>query len=145
MSQQNTPIPDTVVPGPDRPIVQLESPFAGDNPQTRAMNVLYGRKAMRDALLRGESPFASHLLYAQQFVLDDDDPLQRRIGMEAGFSFLDVVDYAVVYTDRGISKGMAEGIERAKAKGLDIIERSLPDWAYPPAGTPGTDKKKDRR
>lgn len=129
MSDDTTPVPAEVLPGPKRAIVQLESPFAGDNPQTRAMNVLYGRKAMRDALLRGESPFASHLLYAQQFVLDDDDPLQRRIGMEAGFSFLEVVDYVVVYTDRGISKGMAEGIARAEALGLEIQHRSLPDWA----------------
>ena len=120
----------TAIPQPlTIPLVQLESPFAGKTAQAAKDNILYGRAALRDMLLRGEAPFASHLLYAQPFVLDDNDPAERRLGMEAGFAFLAVVDYVAVYTDRGISPGMEAGIARAQARGLQIHHRSLPDWA----------------
>ena len=50
--------------------VIIESPFAGDVDR----NLRYARAAMRDCLLRGESPYASHLLYTQPGVLNDDIP-----------------------------------------------------------------------
>lgn len=120
-----------IAPGRDsrRPLVQLESPLAGRCENARQLNVLYGRHALRDALLRGEAPFASHLLYAQQYVLDDQEPDERRTGMEAGFAFFHVVDYVVAYVDRGVSEGMREGMELARGHGLEVVERSLPDWA----------------
>ena len=34
-------------------------------------NVAYARAAVRDSLLRGESPIASHLLYTQPGILKD--------------------------------------------------------------------------
>lgn len=112
----------------DKPRVILESPFAGADLADRELNIAYGRAAMRDALRRGEAPIASHLLYTQPGVLDDDDPHERRMGMTAGFAWLAVVDYAVVYTDRGISPGMEEGIARARALGLDIHHRTIDEW-----------------
>ena len=48
-------------------LVILESPFAGDVKR----NTAYARAALRDSLLRGEAPIASHLLYTQDGVLDD--------------------------------------------------------------------------
>ncbi len=45
----------------------IESPFAGDVER----NVRYARAAMRDCLMRRETPYASHLLYTQEGVLDD--------------------------------------------------------------------------
>jgi hypothetical protein len=47
--------------------VIIESPFAGDVKK----NIEYARKCMRDSLLRGEAPLASHLLYTQDGILDD--------------------------------------------------------------------------
>lgn len=61
--------------------VILESPYVGKTPAERAGNIAYARAAMRDCLLRGESPFASHLLYTQPGVLDDDDAEERAIGI----------------------------------------------------------------
>jgi len=101
--------------------VILESPYAGDVLQ----NERYARLCMHDCLQRGVAPFASHLLYTQPFVLDDTDPVQRRLGMEAGFSWGEVADYVVVYDDLGVSPGMKEGIKRARDRGLDILYRSL--------------------
>ena len=41
--------------------VIFESPYAGNVEE----NVAYARAAVRDSLLRGELPIASHLLYTQ--------------------------------------------------------------------------------
>lgn len=102
-------------------IVQVESPYAGDV----EANVAYARAALADCLRRGEAPFVSHLLYTQPGVLRDGDPEERRLGIEAGLAFLRVVDATVVYQDRGVSRGMEMGIERARAAGIPVEFRSL--------------------
>jgi hypothetical protein len=88
--------------------VIIESPFAGT-----FANVKYSREAIKDSLTRGESPYASHLLYTQKGILDDKSPADRTIGMEAATAWLSVSDYVVVYCDLGISPGMAIGILKA--------------------------------
>jgi hypothetical protein len=102
-------------------LVIIESPFAGEI----EANVEYARAAMFDCLERGESPYASHLLYTQVGVLDDSDPIQRARGIEAGLQWGKHADATVVYTDRGISKGMEQGIARAQAEGRPVEYRSL--------------------
>ena len=59
--------------------VIIESPYAGDVD----VNVAYARRAMRDALQRGESPIASYLLLTHPGVLDDAIPDERRRGIVA--------------------------------------------------------------
>lgn len=99
--------------------VILESPFAGDVEK----NTEYAREAMRDSLLRGEAPFASHLLYTQ--MLDDTVPHERSMGIEAGLAIGSYATKTVVYTDLGISGGMKYGIERAEAEGRPVEYRTL--------------------
>jgi len=101
--------------------VIIESPFAGDIEK----NLKYLRICMRDCLLRGEAPFASHGLYTQPNVLDDSVPEERERGIQAGFAWRDVAEKTVVYTDLGISKGMEYGIAHAAARGCEIEYRSL--------------------
>ena len=91
--------------------VILESPYAGDVER----NLEYGRACIRDSLMRGESPIASHLLYTQSGVLDDDNPTERKLGIEAGLAWCEVSDGTVVYADYGVSAGMLQGIDRAQA------------------------------
>jgi hypothetical protein len=98
--------------------VILESPYAGDI----EANLTYLRACMRDCLLHGEAPFASHALYTQPGVLRDDDTDERALGMSAGFAFRPLVRKTVVYTDRGISGGMQAGIEHAKTMTWHEIE-----------------------
>ena len=105
-------------------LVILESPFAG-NPTETAKNITYARACMLDCLLRGEAPYASHLLYTQEGVLDDTVPEQRKLGIEAGLAWGQKAEATVVYTDRGISTGMLQGIERARRQGRPIEARSL--------------------
>lgn len=98
--------------------VIIESPFTDADPE-------YLPLALRDSLLRGEAPFASHGLYTQPGVLDDNIPAERRLGMEAGFAFYEVVDKCVVYEDLGISKGMEEGIAQAVRRDIPVEYRRL--------------------
>lgn len=95
--------------------VIVESPFAGG-----FANVKYARRAVRDCLERGESPYASHLLYTQKGILDDANPEERKRGIDAAIGWLEVADYVVVYLDRGMSKGMMLGIVRAVKLGKQL-------------------------
>jgi hypothetical protein len=103
--------------------VILESPYAGDV----HANVAYARAALRDCLLRGEAPIASHLLYTQPGVLDDLAPDERTLGINAGLVWGGLAEATVVYTDRGISRGMQYGISRAEDEGRPVEYRSLDD------------------
>jgi len=109
-------------------LVQIESPFAGKTDAETKRNKAYIRAAMRDCLLRGESPYASHALYTQPGVLRDDIPEERKLGIEAGFCYRAVMDATVVYIDLGVSGGMQLGIDHAKSIGHPIELRSLPEW-----------------
>lgn len=101
--------------------VVLESPFAGDVER----NIAYARACIRDCLKRGEAPIASHLLYTQPGVLDDNVPEERKLGMEAGFEWGLFAEATVVYIDLGFSSGIKEGIRRAQNANRPIEYRSL--------------------
>jgi hypothetical protein len=73
-------------------LVIIESPLAGDFER----NIRYARWCMFDCLMRGEAPFASHLLYPQ--CLDDRDPGHRKLGIEAGFAWGELARH-VYYID----------------------------------------------
>jgi hypothetical protein len=102
-------------------LVILESPFAGDIEK----NIEYARACVRDSLLRGEAPIASHLLYTQPGILNDSIPGERQHGIDAGLAWRTVADGTVVYTDRGISKGMEYSIAAAISAGKEVEYRSL--------------------
>jgi hypothetical protein len=102
-------------------LVIIESPYAGDI----EVNVEYARACVRDSLLRGEAPIASHLLYTQPGVLRDEIPEERRHGIDAGLAWRKVAEASVVYTDRGITSGMKYGIAAAEAAGIAVEYRSL--------------------
>jgi hypothetical protein len=91
-------------------------------------NIRYVRACMRDSLLKGEAPYASHALYTQKDVLDDDVPAEWKQGIEAGFVWGDVADLRAIYVDRGISHGMTLGAERARLIKQRVETRSLKEW-----------------
>lgn len=108
--------------------VIVESPYAGDVES----NVRYAQAALHDCLMRGEAPFASHLLYTQPGVLRDGVPEEREIGIGAGLELAKRADATVVYEDNGISVGMRFGIKAALDAGRPIEYRRLyPTWAAP--------------
>jgi hypothetical protein len=102
-------------------LVILESPFAGDE----QANIDYARLCVRDSLIRGEAPIASHLLYTQPTILDDSVREERKNGIAAGLAWGKVADATVVYTDRGISRGMKYGISVAAFEMRPVEYRSI--------------------
>ncbi len=104
--------------------VIVESPFAG-NALQRLRHRAYARAALFDCLARGEAPFAAHLLYTQ--VLHDAVPADRRRGFVAGQAWTPAADLVAVYIDRGISRGMIDGIEAAARAAVAVEYRAL-DW-----------------
>ncbi len=94
--------------------VIVESPYAAPTPEGIERNVAYLRACLRDCLLRGEAPFASHAIYTQPGVLRDEVPAERDHGIHAGFEWREAAQATVVYTDLGMSRGMEYGIKAAK-------------------------------
>ena len=97
----------------------LESPYAGEVEK----NKLYALACLRDMFSRGEAGFASHLLYPR--FLEAYNMTQREEGIEAGKVWIPAAQKVVIYTDLGISGGMAEGIQVAKAEGIPTETRRL--------------------
>lgn len=111
--------------------VILESPFMGRGRLRltrfidRWRNIRYARACLRDSLSREEAPMASHLLYTQRGVLDDDNPSERRMGIDAGLEWRHAAVKSVVYVDRGITPGMEYGIRTAVRSKLAVEFRKL--------------------
>jgi hypothetical protein len=111
--------------------VDVETPYMGKDKEQVRKNLLYARACVRDCILRGETPFASHLFYTQPGILDDNIPLERELGINAGKDLIESLPgiVTVVYHDLGISKGMQYGIERATNNKRTIEYRTLEkDW-----------------
>jgi len=108
--------------------VLIESPFAAPTPEQVEEHVRYARACLKDALSHQEAPLASHLLYTQPGVLDDNIPHERQWGIDAGIEWYKVAEACIVYTDCGISSGMKYGIARAEAQGIPVEYRTIPSW-----------------
>jgi len=106
--------------------VILESPYQGGLFR-RWRNVRFARACLRDCLMRGEAPIASHLLYTQPGVLRDDIEDERQLGIEAGHAWIASADVMVVYLRNGgaVTPGMNSSIKRAKAIGIPVEFRRL--------------------
>jgi hypothetical protein len=120
--------------------VIVESPFAGDVER----NLAYVRACMADCLKRGEAPYASHALYTQPGVLNDNDPAERKLGIEAGFAWREAAERTVFYVDLGWSRGMKQGHEDCVMKGRPFETRRLGGcWAEPPVYQPDPNPWRD--
>jgi len=114
-------------------LVVVESPYSGNV----ARNRRYLRACLRDSLIRGEYPFASHAIYTQPGVLNDHDPEERRLGILAGLRWGRNADATIVYGDLGITSGMVAGMTAATERGRPVCLRSLGGrWAKKKKGTP---------
>ncbi len=107
--------------------VDVETPYAGKSEEEIRRNLLYVRACVRDCLLRGEVPFASHLFYTQPGILDDNIPRERQMGIDAGKLLIESLPgiVTIVYRDLGISTGMQFGVDRAEANKRGVEYRTL--------------------
>lgn len=110
---------------PFRLRVIIESPLGASSRAEIEENKWYARLCVRNSLLRNESPFASHLLYEHQEIMDDLNPEERELGITAGLEWVELADMTAVYEDFGITVGMERGIELAKFIGLKIDYRKI--------------------
>lgn len=109
--------------------VIVESPYAGEIDR----NQMYARFCMNDAVMRyREAPYASHLLFTQEFILDDDVPEERMLGIDAGLEWGKAADFTVVYVDLGLSSGIGYGVKSAIQAGRLTDFRQLPEdvWEH---------------
>lgn len=116
-------LPPDWEPTPEMPTVVVESPYGGEQ---RERHEDYLDACLLDCYERGEAPFASHAIGPR--CLDDDTPHERKLGIMAGFAVGRKLDKRAVYTDLGITVGMAKGVRDAEKIGQPIEERSLPGW-----------------
>lgn len=116
----------------DRPVVIVESPFAGDMEANR----LYAIRACVDCLRRGEVPYASHLFFPQ--FLNELEPAERELGLTAGYAMWKCATAIVLYCDRGKSSGMLRAIDRAVYMKLPVVERFLDQEFKNERPDPGT-------
>ncbi|MFT4243834.1 MAG: hypothetical protein ACMXYB_00065 [Candidatus Woesearchaeota archaeon] len=109
--------------------VDIETPYSGKSQKEIERNILFARACIRDSILRGEIPFASHLLYTQSGILDDTINEERELGINLGKELIEHLPNVktVVYENLGITQGMKLGIELSKQKGRDIEYRKLQD------------------
>ena len=123
-------------------LVLVESPFMFrcEDKALRRIGVLrnmaYARCALHDCFSRGEAPYASHLLYTQPSVLEDDVPEERMLGIEAGLQWGAKAAKTVLYVDLGVSSGMAHGIASSGKAGRPCETRHLPGWSRALGETP---------
>ena len=103
----------------ERPVVIVESPYAGDI----AANKEYAKRCCTDCLRRGEIPFASHLFFPE--FLNEHVQAERELGLTAGYAFWPLASKIVFYVDRGMSGGMKRAFERATSRYLSWEERYL--------------------
>jgi hypothetical protein len=111
----------------DKPVkrVVIESPLNDVTEELIQENLHYARRCLLDSLRRGEAPYASHVLFHHKDLLNDLRPDERRLGMEAGFTWGKEAELVAVYTDRGISRGMQAGIDTYRHRGIPVEMRTL--------------------
>lgn len=110
-------------------LVAVESPFGSPDPKILRRNVLYARMCIRDSLERPgvlrEAPWCSHLVYPQPGILDEQDPQGRRAGLDISGAWGDRAACRAVYEDLGLTSGVLEALDRAKAQGQRVARRRL--------------------
>lgn len=94
-------------------IIYIASPYAGDVKR----NIEFAKEACQYVITTGNAFFCPHLLYPQ--ILDDNDPEERKIGLNMGKQLLVKCDELWAFGDR-ISQGMFEEIEYARQNGIPV-------------------------
>jgi hypothetical protein len=105
--------------------VVIESPFGSDDDEIIRRNILYARLCLNTVLHKGHACFASHLLFTQRLVLNDNVPEERALGITAGLEVVRDFEATYVFSDFGVTPGMQEGIDAAHQCGRRVEEYRL--------------------
>lgn len=99
-------------------LVFICSPYRAETPKEVEKNVELARRLCREAVSRGETPMAPHLLFPQ--FLDDSNEEERTMGLLAAMDLLALCSTVYVYEHR-ITDGMLQEIQRAKLWNKHIV------------------------
>lgn len=97
------------------------SPYRGKTPEQVQIHFNYAVDLTREMLLYGHCPITPHLYITA--CLNDNDPEERKTGLEAALQLLEKCDAVIVGQRFGISEGMKEEIKRAKKYNIPIFYR----------------------
>lgn len=97
----------------------IESPYAGAIRRNKA----YLQDCIRHALSYGFTPYASHQMLTE--ALEDSDPTQRELGIQAGYHWWRTADIILFYTDLGWSSGMRAARQRAETERMPYRNCSI--------------------
>lgn len=100
-------------------LIYVCSPYKADTKEILQRNIEYARHLTRAALNNDFTPITPHLYLTQ--VTNEEDPEDRARGIAAGIKILKHCKYIMVGEKYGISGGMKEEIEVAKARGLIFV------------------------
>ena len=109
----------------ERELVIIESPWRAKTPAEQFRNKKYAILCMQDSISRGEAPYASHLLYTQ-FLIEENNE-QRNLGIEIGLAWGEKAVKTVVYQDFGLTSGMNYGIRHALKCNRPVEYREISD------------------
>jgi hypothetical protein len=99
-------------------VVFVSSPYRGDV----ASNLALARAAAHEVFEAGHVPIVAHMYIPQ--VLDDDDPVERALGIGAALVLLARCDEIWVFGEP--SEGMRMEIDEARRLGVPVDHRPLP-------------------
>lgn len=104
------------------------SPYRGKTPEQVQVHFDYAVQLTREMLLYGHCPITPHLYITA--CVNDDEPDERKIGLEAALELLEKCDAVIVGQRYGISEGMATEIEKAKQLNIPVFyrDRNIADF-----------------
>ena len=104
------------------------SPYRGKTPEQVQVHFNYAVNLTREMLLYGHCPITPHLYITA--CLNDNEPDERKIGLEAALELLEKCDAVIVGQRYGISEGMAAEIEKAKQLNKPVFyrDRNIADF-----------------
>jgi hypothetical protein len=104
------------------------SRLRGETPLATSLNIDLAKELSRLASRSGTiAVFTPHVLYTS-IGLDDENPLERQLGMRMAHAWLLVSDELWVHTKSGISQGMAGEIDLAERFKIPTVN-DPPCWA----------------
>ena len=98
-------------------LVFICSPYRANKKHTIEENINIALLACKYAVERGYAPIVPHLYLPR--CLDDNDPIERKMGMRVGREFLAACDEVWQWGET-VSEGMAEELACAKSMGKPI-------------------------
>lgn len=101
----------------------IASPFAATVMVSQVEHRDYLLRCLRDSITHGESPYAPHAYLP--LTLNDEEPLERVLGINCGLAWMRNADHLVLYMDYGLSPGMEGEKNVAEMLGIPIHERYI--------------------